>query len=175
MGRAARGRTVRFRSVLEFAGLYKRYGHNRVLEGVTFAGPPGSMFGFCGANGAGKTTTMRIALGLALADAGEVPWRVRPLDVAVRRRIGYMPEERGLYPKMRVAEQVAYFARLHGLAAPAATPAAGEWVDRLGRGGRPPDPGEKPSPGNQQRGQWAAALVTRPAVLILYEPFPGLD
>src|SRR3954466_7164508 len=105
MGRAARGRTVRFRSVLEFDGLYKRYGDNRVLEGVDFTVAPGSMFGFCGANGAGKTTTMRIAMGLALADAGEVRWHGRPLDEAVRRRVGYMPEERGLYPKMRVGEQ----------------------------------------------------------------------
>jgi ABC-2 type transport system ATP-binding protein len=133
------------------------------------------MFGFCGANGAGKTTTMRIAMGLALADAGEVRWRGRPLDAAVRRRIGYMPEERGLYPKMRVQEQVVYFGRLHGMDAAAATRAAGEWVDRLGLGERRGDRVEKLSLGNQQRVQLAAALVSRPEVLILDEPFSGLD
>src|SRR4051794_32791037 len=175
MGRAARGRTVRFRSVLEFDGLYKRYGDNRVLEGVDFTVAPGSMFGFCGANGAGKTTTMRIAMGLALADAGEVRWHGRPLDEAVRRRVGYMPEERGLYPKMRVGEQVTYFARLHGLDAAAAARAAGEWTERLGLAERRSDRVEKLSLGNQQRVQLAAALVSGPEVLILDEPFSGLD
>src|SRR3712207_8095421 len=95
--------------MLEFDGLHKSYGSNRVLDGVSFAVAPGSMFGFCGSNGAGKTTTMRIAMGLARADAGEVRWQGRPLDQTLRRRIGYMPEERGLYTKMRVGEQLAYF------------------------------------------------------------------
>jgi ABC-2 type transport system ATP-binding protein len=133
------------------------------------------MFGFCGANGAGKTTTMRIAMGLALADAGQVRWRGRPLDDDVRRRIGYMPEERGLYPKMKVAEQLAYFARLHGLDAAAAARAADEWTERLGVAERRKDAVEKLSLGNQQRVQLAAALVSRPEVLILDEPFSGLD
>ncbi|MGY1615682.1 ABC transporter ATP-binding protein [Geodermatophilus sp. SYSU D00691] len=161
--------------MLEFDGLYKSYGANAVLQGVGFAVPEGSMFGFCGANGAGKTTTMRIAMGLARADAGEVRWRGRPLDEAARRRIGYMPEERGLYPKMRVGEQVTYFARLHGLGAAAAARASDEWIGRLGLGERSGDRVEKLSLGNQQRVQLAAALVSRPEVLILDEPFSGLD
>jgi ABC-2 type transport system ATP-binding protein len=161
--------------VLEFDGLHKTYGDNHVLDGVTFAVAPGSMFGFCGSNGAGKTTTMRIAMALARADAGEVRWRGRPLDDDLRRRIGYMPEERGLYPKMRVVEQVAYFGRLHGLGSAEANRAAGEWVERLGLGERQRDPVEKLSLGNQQRVQLAAALVSRPEVLILDEPFSGLD
>ena len=161
--------------MLEFDGLYKSYGDNAVLQGVGFAVPEGSMFGFCGANGAGKTTTMRIAMGLARPDAGEVRWRGRPLDEAARRRIGYMPEERGLYPKMKVGEQVAYFARLHGLDAAAAHRASDEWVERLGLGARRGDRVEKLSLGNQQRVQLAAALVSRPEVLILDEPFSGLD
>ena len=110
--------------MLEFDGLYKAYGGNQVLQGVGFTVAPGQMFGFCGSNGAGKTTTMRVAMGLVRADAGEVRWRGRPLDQASRRRIGYMPEERGLYPKMRVGEQLAYFARLHGLGAREAARAA---------------------------------------------------
>jgi ABC-2 type transport system ATP-binding protein len=161
--------------VLEFDGLVKSFGDNRVLEGVTFAVAPGSMFGFCGANGAGKTTTMRIAMGLVRADAGEVRWQGRRFDQETRRRAGYMPEERGLYPKMRVAEQVTYFARLHGLDAATARHAADEWVDRLGLRERRGDRVEKLSLGNQQRVQLAAALVSRPDVLILDEPFSGLD
>ena len=161
--------------MLEFDGLRKAFGANQVLDGVSFAVAPGSMFGFCGSNGAGKTTTMRIAMGLVRPDAGDVRWQGRPLDQEVRRRVGYMPEERGLYPKMRVGEQVTYFARLHGLDGAAAGKAAGEWVERLGLGERRGDPVEKLSLGNQQRVQLAAALVSRPEVLILDEPFSGLD
>ncbi len=161
--------------MLEFDGLHKSFGDNHVLDGVGFTVAPGSMFGFCGSNGAGKTTTMRIAMGLLRPDAGEVRWHGHPLDQHVRRRIGYMPEERGLYPKMRVAEQVAYFARLHGLGGAAAGRAADEWVERLGLGERRGDHVEKLSLGNQQRVQLAAALVSRPEVLILDEPFSGLD
>ncbi len=161
--------------MLEFDGLHKSYGDHHVLEGVGFTVAPGSMFGFCGSNGAGKTTTMRIAMGLARADAGEVRWRGRPLDEESRRRIGYMPEERGLYPKMRVGEQLTYFARLHGMDAAAAARAAEDWAGRLGLGDRRGDAVEKLSLGNQQRVQLAAALVSRPEVLILDEPFSGLD
>ena len=161
--------------MLEFDGLHKSYGTNQVLDGVGFAVAPGSMFGFCGANGAGKTTTMRIAMGLARADAGEVRWHGRPLDDDIRRRIGYMPEERGLYPKMKVGEQLTYFARLHGLDAKAAARASVEWSERLGVGARRKDAVEKLSLGNQQRVQLAAALVGDPEVLILDEPFSGLD
>ena len=162
-------------TVLEFDGLYKTYDSNQVLQGVGFTVAPGQMFGFCGSNGAGKTTTMRIAMGLVSADAGEVRWDGAPVDADVRRRIGYMPEERGLYPKMKVAEQVAYFARLHGLDAAAARRAADEWTERLGLAARRGDAVEKLSLGNQQRVQLAAALVSRPEVLILDEPFSGLD
>src|SRR4051794_30386243 len=133
------------------------------------------MFGFCGSNGAGKTTTMRIAMGLVRADAGEVRWQGRPLDQEVRRRIGYMPEERGLYPKMRVGEQLTYFAPLHGLDAAAAARAAEHWPARRGLAERRRSRVEELSLGNQQRVQLAAALVSRPEVLILDEPFSGLD
>jgi ABC-2 type transport system ATP-binding protein len=162
-------------SVLEFDGLHKTFGENHVLDGVGFRVAPGSMFGFCGSNGAGKTTTMRIAMGLVRADAGEVRWRGAVLDQEARRRVGYMPEERGLYPKMKVGEQVTYFARLHGLDAGAAARASEEWTDRLGLGEHRGDAVEKLSLGNQQRVQLAAALVSRPEVLILDEPFSGLD
>ena len=142
--------------MLEFDGLRKRFGTNQVLDDVTFAVAPGSMFGFCGANGSGKTTTMRIAMGLVRAEAGEVRWHGRLLDGEVRRRIGYMPEERGLYPKMKVAEQVAYFARLHGLDSGAAARAATDWIDRLGLGERRRRPG-----GEAVAGQPAAGAAGR--------------
>ncbi|RBY94190.1 ABC transporter ATP-binding protein [Blastococcus sp. TBT05-19] len=161
--------------MLEFDALRKSFAANQVLDGVSFAVRPGSMFGFCGSNGAGKTTTMRIAMGLVRPDEGEVRWQGRALDQGARRRIGYMPEERGLYPKMKVGEQVAYFGRLHGMDAAAASRASAEWVDRLGLGERRNDPVEKLSLGNQQRVQLAAALVSGPEVLILDEPFSGLD
>ena len=161
--------------MLEFDGLHKAYGDNQVLQGVGFTVAPGQMFGFCGSNGAGKTTTMRIAMGLVRADAGQVRWDGAPVDEEVRRRIGYMPEERGLYPKMKVGEQLSYFARLHGMAARPAARAAVEWADRLGLGERRGERVEKLSLGNQQRVQLAAALVSRPDVLILDEPFSGLD
>ncbi|MCZ2819029.1 ATP-binding cassette domain-containing protein [Modestobacter sp. VKM Ac-2977] len=161
--------------MLEFDGLVKAYGDNQVLKGVSFSVAPGQMFGFCGSNGAGKTTTMRIAMGLARADAGQVRWSGRPVDEAVRRRIGYMPEERGLYPKMKVGEQLAYFARLHGMDAGPANRAAETWAERMGLGERRGDRVEKLSLGNQQRVQLAAALVSEPDVLILDEPFSGLD
>lgn len=161
--------------MLEFDGLRKSFGTNLVLDGVSFAVEPGQMYGFCGSNGAGKTTTMRIALGLARPDDGEVRWNGRVVDLEIRRRIGYMPEERGLYPKMAVAEQLEYFARLHGMNAAAATRSAGELLDGMGLADRSKDALEKLSLGNQQRVQLAAALVSNPDVLILDEPFSGLD
>ena len=161
--------------MLEFDGLRKSYGTNLVLDDVSFAVAPGQMYGFCGANGAGKTTTMRIALGLARADAGKVRWAGRTVDLEVRRRIGYMPEERGLYPKMPAAEQLEYFARLHGMNAAAAKKSSAELLDGMGLGERSKDALEKLSLGNQQRVQLAAALVSNPDVLILDEPFSGLD
>jgi ABC-2 type transport system ATP-binding protein len=128
-----------------------------------------------GPNGAGKTTTMRIVLGVLEPDRGEVRWRGRPVDAETRRRFGYMPEERGLYPKMRVRDQLEYFARLHGLSAADAGTSAGYWIERLGVAERANDRVEALSLGNQQRVQLAAALVHNPEVLVLDEPFSGLD
>ena len=133
------------------------------------------MFGFVGPNGAGKTTTMRIILGVLEADEGEVLWRGDPVSPAARRRFGYMPEERGLYPKMRVGEQLAYFARLHGFSRGDAEGAADRWMKRLGIDERAGDKVEALSLGNQQRVQLAAALVHDPELLVLDEPFSGLD
>src|SRR5919205_3622006 len=101
-------------------GVSKRYGDVVALDAMSFDVRAGELFGFVGSNGAGKTTTMRIALGVLAADAGEVRWDGRPITLETRRRMGYMPEERGLYPRMKVAQQLVYLARLHGLAPGAA-------------------------------------------------------
>ena len=161
--------------VLEVDGLVKRYGATLALDGVSFAVEPGQVFGFVGRNGAGKTTTMRIVLGVLAADAGTVRWQGRPVDPGVRRRIGYMPEERGLYPKMRVRDQLSYLAELHGAGRTDARTAADHWIDRLGLADRARDRVETLSLGNQQRVQLAAALVHAPDLLVLDEPFSGLD
>ena len=160
---------------LELIGLSKRYGDTVAVEDLGFSVAEGQVFGFVGPNGAGKTTTMRIAIGVLAPDAGEVLWDGAPADVDARRRFGYMPEERGLYPKMRVGDQLAYLAELHGLGDSEAAAAAEHWTERLGIADRLSDEVEKLSLGNQQRVQLAAALVHEPELLILDEPFSGLD
>ncbi len=161
--------------MLELIDLARSFDGTVALDGVSFSAAPGTIVGFVGRNGAGKTTAMRIALGVLEADRGEVRWRGRPVDAAARRRFGYMPEERGLYPKMRVHEQLVYFGRLHGLSKRRAKERARETVEMLGVGDRANDRVEALSLGNQQRVQLAAALVHRPEVLVLDEPFSGLD
>jgi ABC-2 type transport system ATP-binding protein len=161
--------------VLELRDLARTYGDVVALDGISFSVPAGQMFGFVGPNGAGKTTAMRIVLGVLEPDRGEVRWRGRPVDLATRTRFGYMPEERGLYPKMRVRDQLVYLARLHGIPAAAAGASADRWIERLGLGERAGDRVEELSLGNQQRVQLATALVHDPEVLVLDEPFSGLD
>jgi ABC-2 type transport system ATP-binding protein len=156
---------------LELIDLTRRFGDRVALDGVSFAVEPGQLFGFVGPNGAGKTTAMRIVLGVLAADRGEVRWHGRSVGPAARARFGYMPEERGLYPKMRVRTQLAYLAALHG----ADASAADRWIDRLGLTERAGDRVEQLSLGNQQRVQLAAALVHEPELLVLDEPFSGLD
>ncbi|MFE4465768.1 ABC transporter ATP-binding protein [Oerskovia sp. NPDC056781] len=162
-------------ATLEIDRLNKTYGTVRALRDMSFTVGAGEIFGFVGSNGAGKTTTMRIALGVLAPDSGEVRWDGRPLDLAMRRRIGYMPEERGLYPKMKVGDQLEYLARLHGLSTSAARAATEHWTQVLGIDSRRGDEVQKLSLGNQQRVQLAAALVHDPDILVLDEPFSGLD
>jgi ABC-2 type transport system ATP-binding protein len=161
--------------VLDVDAVSRSFGDRQVLKDVSFAVAAGRMTGFVGANGAGKTTTMRIILGVLAADAGRVSWRGAPLDRSSRQRFGYLPEERGLYPKMTVAEQVVYLGRLHGMSRPDARRATTALLDRLGLAERAGDQVEKLSLGNQQRVQVAAALVHDPEVLVMDEPFSGLD
>jgi ABC-2 type transport system ATP-binding protein len=161
--------------VLELDSVSKRYGDVVALDDLSLTVVPGQMYGFVGMNGAGKTTAMRIVLGVLDADAGEVRWQGRHLEAGTRREFGYMPEERGLYPKMRLLEQLVFLARLRGTDAATATASASSLLDRFGLAGRAGDRVEQLSQGNQQRVQLAAALVHDPTVLVLDEPFSGLD
>ena len=160
---------------LELRDLSKRYGDTVALDGLGFTVDAGQVFGFVGPNGAGKTTTMRIVMGVLHPDSGEVLWSGKRVDAELRRRFGYMPEERGLYPKMAVGEQLTFFAELHGLSAADARSSSDEWTERLGISDRRDDKVEELSLGNQQRVQLAAALVHEPELLVLDEPFSGLD
>jgi ABC-2 type transport system ATP-binding protein len=162
-------------AVLELREVSKRYGDVTALSGCSFQVRPGRLTGFVGPNGAGKTTAMRAILGLVAQDAGTVIWRGHPVSAADRRRFGYMPEERGLYPKMRVIDQLAFLGRLSGLSAEAAARQANYWLDALGLGDRKTSRLDDLSHGNQQRVQLAAALVHAPDLLVLDEPFSGLD
>ena len=161
--------------MLEVTDLAKRYGRVVALDGATFTARPGRIVGFLGPNGAGKTTTMRCIFGLARADRGEVRWRGERVDRATRLRFGYMPEQRGLYPRMRVGEQLGYFAQQHGMSGAAAAAATRRWLERLGLAEREKSKLEELSHGNQQRIQLATALVHDPELLVLDEPFSGLD
>jgi ABC-2 type transport system ATP-binding protein len=161
--------------MLEIDDLAKRYGPVTALDGASFTAAPGRIVGFLGPNGAGKTTTMRCIFGLARPDRGMVRWKSQPVDREARLRFGYMPEQRGLYPRMRVGEQIEYFAQQHGLSGKDAASAATRWLDRMGLGDRAKSKLEELSHGNQQRIQLAVALAHDPELLVLDEPFSGLD
>lgn len=161
--------------MISVANVSKSFGEVRALTDVSFTMAPGRMTGFVGGNGAGKTTTMRIILGVLEPDAGEVLVDDRPIGAGYRARIGYMPEERGLYPKMKVLDQLVFLSELHGIGWADAKRRALDLLDRLGLAERAGSPLEELSLGNQQRAQIAAALVHDPVALILDEPFSGLD
>ena len=161
--------------MLTLTDLHKRYGDVAALDGLDLTARPGRLLGFLGPNGAGKTTTMRAVFGLVGLDAGTVRWHDSPITQAEMLRFGYMPEQRGLYPRMPAGAQLTYLARLHGMSPAAAGAAATEWLDRLGLADRVDDPVNTLSHGNQQRVQLAASLVHEPDLLVLDEPFNGLD
>ena len=156
-------------------GLHKRFGRIAALDGLSFVVPRGEIFGFLGANGAGKTTTMRIAVGVLEADAGSISWNGADHRTLPRRTWGYLPEERGLYPRMRVLDQLVYFAGLYGVPRERATREARTWLARF----RVPEfadrRAEELSKGNQQKMQLLAASLHDPDVLLMDEPFTGLD
>jgi len=161
--------------VLQVSGVTRQFAETVAVDHVSFEVPRGHVVGFVGANGAGKTTTMRIAMGVLAADAGEVRWDGAPVTAGLRRRFGYMPEERGLYPKQPVREQLVYLARLRGAPAAQARAQVDDLLERFGLGERGKDKLETLSLGNQQRAQIIAAVLADPIALVLDEPFSGLD
>jgi ABC-2 type transport system ATP-binding protein len=161
--------------LLSLVNLSKRFGDIVALERASFDVPAGRIVGFLGPNGAGKTTAMRCIFDLVHPDTGEVLWGDGPVGPAERLRFGYMPEERGLYPKMKVGDQLTYFARLSGRSRQEARQDAAEWLTQLGLIDRADSKLEELSHGNQQRVQLAAALVHNPELAVLDEPFSGLD
>jgi ABC-2 type transport system ATP-binding protein len=161
--------------LLELVGLRRTFGSLTALDDLSFTVPAGHVVGFLGPNGAGKTTTMRAIFGLTDLDAGTVRWNGAPLGQTERRRFGYMPEERGLYPGMLVGEQLEYLGRLHGMSGADAAAATRTWLERLDIAERAQSKVEALSHGNQQRVQLAAALLHAPELLVLDEPLAGLD
>jgi ABC-2 type transport system ATP-binding protein len=161
--------------MLETHELTRSYGDKVVVDHVDLQVRPGRITGFVGANGAGKTTTMRMMMGVLAPTSGTVLWNGEPVDAADRRRFGYMPEERGLYPRMKVLEQLIFFARLHGISTADARERAIKVLHHFGLSERTDDLLDTLSLGNQQRVQIAASLVHRPTALVLDEPFSGLD
>lgn len=160
---------------LEVRGLTRTFGEKTAVDDVSFAVEPGAMTGFIGANGAGKTTTMRMMMGVLRIHGGQVLWDGRPITAADRSGFGYMPEERGLYPKQGILDQLGYLGQLHGMQRRDALAEALRLLERFDLADRRRDKLETLSLGNQQRVQVAASLLHRPTALILDEPFSGLD
>lgn len=161
--------------MLQTLGLTRRFGDLTAVDGVSLDVPDGRLTGFVGGNGAGKTTTMRMICGVLAVHDGRVLWDGRDITAADRRRIGYMPEERGLYPKQPVLDQLVHLSRLRGTAPATARSSALALLERFGLADRANERVEKLSLGNQQRVQIVAALTSSPLALILDEPFSGLD
>ena len=160
---------------LRIENLHKRFGSVVALDGLTFEVPDGEIFGFLGANGAGKTTTMRIALSVLAADSGRIEWNGVDTRGLPRRTWGYLPEERGLYPRMVVLDQLIFFGCLHGMAKDVARKAALDWLARLRVTDLAERKAEELSKGNQQKIQLICAVLHEPPVLLMDEPFTGLD
>ena len=161
--------------MLQVDHVHKEFGSVTAVRDVHFEIPTGSTFGLIGPNGAGKTTTMRMVLGILTPDGGSIRWNGKRIDGSSRRHIGYLPEERGLYGKMRVREQIHYFGRLHGLMEPDVSKRTSRWIDDLELGEYAERPCAELSKGNQQKVQLACAAVHQPELLVLDEPFSGLD
>jgi ABC-2 type transport system ATP-binding protein len=161
--------------MLEFDEASKHFGSVAALDSCSFRARRGRLTGFLGRNGAGKTTAMRAVFGLVELDRGAVRWNGTRIGPQERARFGYMPEERGLYPRMRVRDQLIYLSRLSGRSSPAAPRTVDALLERLGLSSRAGDRLDALSHGNQQRVQLIAALVNDPDLLVLDEPFAGLD
>lgn len=160
---------------LQVENVTKQYGDKTAVSSINFNVRPGEIFGLLGANGAGKTTTMRMVLGLIYPDEGQILWKGKGYHEELRRIMGYLPEERGLYPKIRVSDQITYLAELRGMNRREADKSLKEWLERFNVSEYYSKRVEELSKGNQQKIQFIAAVIHRPEILILDEAFSGLD
>ncbi len=160
---------------LTIDGITKRFGTFTAVNNVSFAVQPGTIFGFLGTNGAGKTTTMRMILDIIRADSGQITWNGTPTRDMERARFGYLPEERGLYPKMHVEEQLLFIGQLYGASKRDVQTRIDEWLERFNITENRHKAVEALSKGNQQKIQFLAAVLHDPAILIMDEPYSGLD
>lgn len=161
--------------MLTVRNLTKTFGNYKALDQLSFTIQPGSILGLIGQNGAGKTTTFRLILDFIQADMGTVLWNGQPIGEADYNRIGYLPEERGLYPKLTIEEQLLFFAELRGKSRKEIAPQIDDWLDRFQVKGKKTDKVQTLSKGNQQKVQLIATLIHQPKLVILDEPFSGLD
>ncbi len=160
---------------LQLENVTKQFGDFTAVDHLTLTVGEGTMYGFLGANGAGKTTTFRMILGLLNANEGKITWNGKKISYATSAEIGYLPEERGLYPKMKVEEQLIFLAQLRGMSRTDAKAALSTWLERMEIKHYANKKVEELSKGNQQKIQVIASLIHNPKLLILDEPFSGLD
>ena len=160
---------------LKIEKVSKRFGETIAVDDLTMTVKPGEVMGLIGQNGAGKTTTFRMILDFIKTDQGKITWEGGPITQAVKQTIGFLPEERGLYQKMTVEDQIMYFAELHGMKRSDARVKVAEWMKRVDVVGKPTDKVQTLSKGNAQKVQFIATLIHEPKFLILDEPFTGLD
>ena len=161
--------------MLEVKQLKKTFGTLTAVDNVSFTIPDGQILGMIGQNGAGKTTTFRLILNFLTADSGEVLWDGKPLKKTDYDIIGYLPEERGLYPKVSIEDQIIYFAQLRGKSKKEIKPQIDKWMEKFKVKGKKTDKIKSLSKGNQQKVQLIATLIHQPKLVILDEPFSGLD
>jgi ABC-2 type transport system ATP-binding protein len=162
-------------SVVELAGVSKAYEEKVAVRALTLSIEAGQMFGLLGPNGAGKTSSIRMMMGITLPDSGQVKLFGKPFERKSLERVGYLPEERGLYKKMKVLEQLVFFGQLHGLPADAAKKRATEWASRLEIAEALGKKTEELSKGMQQKIQFIGSLLHDPGLIVMDEPFSGLD
>ncbi|WP_056969537.1 ABC transporter ATP-binding protein [Lacticaseibacillus thailandensis] len=161
--------------MLELTGVTKRFGKQVAVDQISLTVKPGEILGLIGQNGAGKTTTFRMILDFLHPDSGTVQWQGQAMSKIDHDFIGYLPEERGLYPKLSIVEQIEFFGQLHGMTRTAVRDALPEWLERFEVKGKLTDKVKDLSKGNQQKVQLIAALIFMPKLVILDEPFSGLD
>ncbi|MFK4341943.1 MULTISPECIES: ABC transporter ATP-binding protein [unclassified Paenibacillus] len=162
-------------SMLQLEQVVKQYGNHTAVNGISLNVNGGEIYGLLGGNGAGKTTTMRMVLGLIYPDGGSIQYEGKPYSKELQRTMGYLPEERGLYPKVKVSEQINYLGRLRGMSSKDADKSLRYWLERFGVPEYYNKRIEELSKGNQQKMGFIAAVVHRPTLLILDEAFSGLD